>query len=324
MKKKIITGLLLLLLGTGVYLGYIKYHQVKPSVLTATGTIEATQVELNAKLAGTLQSLSISSGETVKKGQLIAVTTRNDLVAQKERDALGVLQAQAQLDDLTSGAREQEINNAQIAVNTAQTNLDQVSKDYHRDLALFQAQAIPQADMEKAATAFKQAQNQVDAAKGNLDLLLAGSRPDAIAAAKDQVAMSQAVLKSSEAQLADTQIICPINGTVLSKNFEAGEYVQAGASIATVADLNDMWVKVYIPTDDLPKIKLKEPIKVSVSGSAQKYPGWVEEIAAQGEFTPKTIQTKEERTNIVYGVKIKINNDNGTLKPGMPADVTFN
>jgi len=84
-----------------------------------------------------------------------------------------------------------------------------------------------------------------------------------------------------------------------------------------------MWIKVYLPTGDLTKIKLGQKVYFTVTGSNEKYEGTIEEIATQGEFTPKTIQTKQERANIVYGVKIRINNLQGTLKPGMPADVVF-
>lgn len=325
MKKKVMAALLVALLAAGSWRAYDWYVKGnRPSGLQATGTIEATQVELRAKLPGTLQNISLAAGDKVKKDQLIAVLDRKDLAAQKERDALGVLKARAQLDDLTSGARAEEIEAAQIAVDTARTNYEKAQKDYDRAKTLFQSKVIPDSDMEKADTALKQSINQLAAAKNQLSLLSAGSRPDQIAAAKAAAEQGAAVLKASESLLEDTKIICPLDGTVLSKNVEQGEYIQAGASVATVADLSDMWIKVYIPTDDLPKIRLGQQVKFTVSGDSAEYTGSVEEIAGQGEFTPKTIQTKKERANIVYAVKIKVNNENGILKPGMPADVTFN
>ncbi len=324
MKKRVFIILLVAILCAGIYWGYVNYSKKKQlPVLQATGTIEATQVELRAKLPGTLQNLSIKTGDQVKEGQLIAVIVRNDLIAQKERDALGVLKARAQLDDLTSGAREQEIKDAEIAVNTAQTNLDKAVKDYDRGLALLQEKVISEVDMEKFDTALKQTRNQLDSAKLRLSLLQSGNRPEQIEAARVELERNNAVLKASEAILEDTKILSPADGTVLSKNFELGEYIQAGASIATVANLSDMWIKVYIPTDDLPKIKLGQQVKFTVSGSSTEYQGVIEEIATEGEFTPKTIQTKKERTNIVFAVKIRINNESGVLKPGMPADVTI-
>ncbi len=323
MRKKIAALILLALLSAGAYWGYSRYVQADDAPLQAAGTIEAEQVELCARLPGILQNLTIKTGDRVKKNQLVALITRNDLIAQKERDALGVTKAEAQLADLNSGAREQEIKDAEISLNTARTNYAQAQKDYDRIYELYQQGAVSEADYEKAEVAWKQGQNLVDAASSRLSLLKSGSRPEQIKTARAELERSRAILKASEALLEDTKIISPIEGTVLSKNFEPGEYVQAGASIATVADLNDMWIKVYVPTDDLPKIKLGQKVTFTVSGSSVEYEGVIEEIADQGEFTPKTIQTKKERTNIVFAVKIRIDNQNGALKPGMPADVVF-
>ncbi|BAF59698.1 membrane-fusion protein [Pelotomaculum thermopropionicum SI] len=324
MKKRIAGMLLVVVLGAAAYWGYFSYTGgAKASALQATGTIEATQVELRAKLSGTLQKLSVNSGDQVKKDQVVGQIYRSDLIVQKERDALGVLKARAQLADLVSGAREQEIKEAEIAVSTAQINYDRAGEDYNRAMALFQEKAISESEMEKAEAALKQSLNQLESAKARLSLLLAGSRPEQVEAARAELERSIAVLKASEAMLEDTKIICPIDGTVLTRNFEEGEYVQAGASVATVANLNDMWIKVYIPTDDLPKIRLGQQVRFTVSGSPAVYTGIIEEIASRGEFTPKTIQTKKERANIVYAVKIRVNNEGGVLKPGMPADVTM-
>ncbi|OPX89313.1 MAG: Macrolide export protein MacA [Pelotomaculum sp. PtaB.Bin013] len=323
MKRKIAIGVLLVLLSAGAYWGYVKYGKTQPAGIQATGTIEATKVQLCAKVPGALQNVTINSGDPVKKGQLVAIVARNDLIAQKERDALGVLKAEAQLADLTSGARWQEIKDAEIAVNIARTNYDKTDKDYQRALALFQAQAISKSEIENAETALRQAKNQVDSAESKLSLLESGSRPEQIEAARTELERNNAILKASEAALEDTRVVSPIDGSVLTKNFEEGEFIQAGASVATVVNTNDMWIKIYLPTDDLPKIKIGRQVAFTVSGSEEKYTGIIEEIATSGEYTPKTIQTKKERANIVYEVKIRISDENGTLKPGMPADVTI-
>ncbi len=324
MKKRIAVMLLVVVLGVAGYYGYDRYIREKQSAgLQATGTIEATQVELRTKVAGTLQKLALAPGEPVKGGQLVAEITRNDLIAQKERDALAVVKAQAQLADLTSGAREQEIKDAEIAVDTARLNNEKAVSDYDRASKLYNEKIISDSEMERAEITFKQSENQLESARTKLSLLLSGSRPAQVEAARVELERSSAVLKASEALLEDARIICPIDGTVLTKNFENGEVVQAGASVATIANLNDMWIKVYIPTDDLPKIKLGQQVYFTVSGSAEEHPGFIAEIASQGEYTPKVIQTKKERTNIVYAVKIKVDNQNNLLKPGMPADVFF-
>lgn len=324
--KKRIAAILFLIVAL-VFLGYLGYgryiKETRLHVLEAGGTIEATQVELRAKVAGTLRGLAISAGDPVARDQVVAEIVRNDLVAQKERDALSVVRAQAQLNDLIAGAREQEIKEAQIAVDIAQLNYDQAVQTFHRATALYQEQAIPEAELEGAETACKQSRNALASAENRLSLLAAGSRPEQIEAARAELERNIAVLTASEALFADTKITCPINGTVLSRNFEDGEVIQIGSSVASIANLNDMWIKVYIPTADLPRIKLGQQVRFTVSGSVAEYQGVIVEIASQGEYTPKTIQTKTERANIVYAVKIKIDNENNVLKPGMPADVVL-
>ncbi|TYO93314.1 HlyD family secretion protein [Desulfallas thermosapovorans] len=322
-KKRALAVLVLLLVAAGSYWAYEHYYKGEVALIRATGTIEATTVELNAKMSGTVARLLVDTGDTVSAGQLVAELSRSDLAAQRERDALGVLKAEAQLADLQSGAREQEKKEAMAGVEIARVNLEKANTDLARIEALFQGGAVPEADYDKARTSAELAKNQLAAAEARLNLLESGSRPQQIKAAQAEVERSKAVLKASDAMLEDLKVYSPIAGVVLSGNYEQGEYVQMGASLATVADLNDLWIKVYIPTVDLPHIKLDQPVQFTVSGMDKVFEGVVQEIATEGEFTPKTIQTQQERANVVFAVKIKISDAGGVLKPGMPADVTF-
>jgi len=321
-QKKI--GILVVVLAVAAlaYWGYQKDND--SDMLEASGTIEATKVELRAKVAGTVDNFTIQPGQGVNKEQLVAQIVRNDLVAQRERDELAALKAEAQLTDLTSGARQQEIDEVAAAVNLAQAEYEKVSADYRRAEQLFQQQALAEAEYRHVEAQFKMADSRLAAAEAKLATVQAGNRENLINAARIELERNKAILKASEAQLADTKVYSPINGTVLTTNVEAGEFVPLGSSLATVVNLDDMWIKVYVPTDQLTRIKLGQQVHFTVSGSADQYPGSIVEIASQGEFTPKTIQTKQERTNIVYAVKIKITDQGGMLKPGMPADVIFN
>lgn len=323
MKKKIIGMVLLISLAAGSYYGYTRYLDRKPAGIQVSGTIEATEVNLTAKLPGTLEFLSVKAGDRVKKGQAVGVLTRSDLEAQKERDSLGVLKAEAQLSDLASGARSQEIEDARAMVNSAQASYDKANSDFSRTRELHRGGATSASELEKAETSLKIYKNQLESAKAKLSLLQSGSRRDQVEAARAELERSKAVLKASEILLEDTKITSPLDGTVVTRNYEPGEYIPAGAPVATVADLNDLWIRIYISTDDLPKISLGQQVSFSVSGIDEEYSGTIVEIASKGEYTPKTIQTKQERTNIVYAVKVKIDSHNGIFKPGMPADVVI-
>lgn len=336
--KRAAVALVLLLSAAGCYWGYQYYRGGDAAAIEAAGTIEAATVQLAAKTQGTLESVAVRAGDAVSAGQVVARLARSELAAQRERDALTVARAEAALADLESGAREQEIRQAALAVEAAGTNLAQAMLDHAQadaDLArleaLYEAEAIPPAEYEQAARALETAanrvalaENQLETARAKRSLLESGNRPAQIEAARVEVERSRAVLKATEAVLADLVIRAPRDGRVLSVNYEAGEFVTPGAAVITVADLSDMWIKVYIPTDDLPHVKLGREAACTVSGEDQVFTGVVEEIADRGEFTPKTIQTRQERANVVFGVKIRVQDPDGVLKPGMPADVVFN
>jgi HlyD family secretion protein len=236
---------------------------------------------------------------------------------------MGLLKAEAQLADLISGARQQEMDEAAANVNLVKVAYEKAVEDLARREALFQAGVIAQEELDRFKNNLELEKNRLQAAEARLSLLESGNRSQTIVAAQAEVKRSQAVLKAAEVLLEDLKIYSPINGVVLTKNYQPGEFVQMGISLATVANLNDLWIKVYISTDDLPAILLGQEVHFTVSGDPTIFDGVVEEIASKGEFTPKTIQTKQERSNVVFGVKIRTDSHNGVLKPGMPADVTF-
>jgi HlyD family secretion protein len=205
----------------------------------------------------------------------------------------------------------------------AEDKSSKAEEDLKRATSLKESGAISTQEWEKIKLDKENLDKQLEIYQARLKLLESGSRPGVISGAQAEVERSKAVLKASESVLADLKVYAPASGTIISKNYEAGEYVPLGASLATLADLNDLWLKVYIPTDDLPRIHINQQVKVSVSGSDKTFAGRVSKIASRGEYTPKTIQTRKERSNVVFAVKITLVNPGSELKPGMPADVTF-
>lgn len=323
MKKAARLVVILLVLIVASYYLYQYYVGTKDTSLQASGTIEATTIELNARSSGTIYRLPVEEGQSIKAGQLVAEISREDLLAQREKAANTLRSAEAHLKDLTSGARSQEIAEARIGVEAAQDALTQAESDLNRATKLKESGGISLDDWETAKLARDDTARELDLAKNDLSLLEEGTRTQAIAVAAADVETARAALKAAESSVSDLQIYAPHLGTIISRNYEPGEYVPAAATLATMADLSDLWIKVYIPADDLPRIKLSQMVSITISGSNNTFTGKVINIANQGEYTPKMIQTEKERANVVFAVKIKVDSQGGELKPGMPADVVF-
>jgi len=149
----------------------------------------------------------------------------------------------------------------------------------------------------------------------------AGPRPDAVVAAQAQVAEARAALALGQARLAEMRIQSPLTGLVLRKNLEVGEMANPGVSILTLMDPRDMWLRAYVSETEVGRIRIGQQALITVDAfPGRTFAGAISEIASEAEFTPKNVQTKKERVNLVFRVKIAIRDAEGVLKPGLPAD----
>ena len=320
--SKVIILLLVVAAITGLA-GYNYYQQQANSKLF-TGTVEVTRADITTKSSGYMKDLRIKEGASVTKGELLAAIDRDDLQIALTRDAASLKKAQAQLADLEKGARPAERNEAAANTAAALAAFDKAAKDYERSQALYRAGAAARQQLDNAQAAYDASAAQLNAAEEKANLLEAGNREDQILAAREEVNRSAAVLQAAQSTLADTLVYSPLDGLILTKNFEPGEYVSAGAAIATVADMSDCWVKIYVPSTDLGKITIGDSAAVMIdSRPGEKFAGHIKEISDTAEYTPRQSITKNERANMVFAVKIAIDNGENILKPGMPADVMF-
>ena len=292
--------------------------------VASSGTIEATQTAIAPKTYGQLARLAVKEGDKVEPGQFLFQLQRQDLTAQVTRDAAALAKAKTSLRDLESGARPEELAQASAQTGAAKWQLDQAAEDWERTQSLVQNGAVSRQTADHARAAFEVARQNYQAASAQLRLLESGYRAEVVAAQRDEVTRSQAVLDGSAALAADTVLTSPTAGVVLSKNFEPGEFVAAGAPVLLVADLSDCWVKIYIPSSQLGLIQLGQQAKVTVdSFPSRTFAGHIKEISQQAEFNPRQSLTQKERSNLVFAVKVAVDNTDGVLKPGMPADVVF-
>jgi len=203
LRKKI--GLIvffILLVSIAIWL-YQYYSYPQADTLKASGTIEATTVDISARISGTLVGLSLQEGQTVKKGQIVGELSRSDLVAQKERDAMAVMVAQANLENLRSGARKQELEQARSNVNIAQINLAKAQQDLDKIKVLAEAGAVSQDKLDEAQNIVEQMKYQLEIAQAQLSLVEAGNRPQTIAAAEAELERNKAILQASQSILDD-------------------------------------------------------------------------------------------------------------------------
>ena len=303
--------------------GYKLYGRAEKGI-TATGTIEVTKTDITPKVAGYLAELKIKEGDMVTIGQLVARIDRPDLQAQLLRDEAALARAKAQLRDLEQGARTQELQEAAANLSAAKSLAEKAKADFERYSRLFRDGAISTQQLDNSRSAHEVAANNLLAAQSRYSLLQAGTRPETIEAQRLEVQRSQAVLVSSQTQLADTSVASPLAGRVLSKNYEQGEFVNAGSAIATIGDMRDCWVKIYVATEQLGRIRLGQAAKVKIDAYPDRiFRGEIKEISQNAEYTPRQSITQRERANMVFAVKVKIDNAEEFMKPGLPADVVI-
>ena len=313
-KRKIITAVIavILILAAGAYKLYLQGEEAK----ILTGTVEATKADVTPRLGGYLRE------RTVTAGQIIARLDTRELEAQLAEDEASLAKAQAQLTDLIKGARPQELREAAAKTESALADYNQAHTDRLRYEKLYQDGAVARQLLEQAIAADVVAENSLKAAREQEALLIEGNREDEIEAQRRETQRAAAALENTKIALGDMTLYSPVNGVVLTKNYEVGEYVSAGMSVLTVVDLSDCWVRVYVPSDVLGVIKVGQECSVKIDAYPDRaFTGKIKEISDSAEYTPRNSITKRERANLVFAVKVALPNEEGIFKPGMVADV---
>lgn len=316
----LVVAVLLLLVGAAGYKLYVPDNKE----ITATGTIEVTKADITPKVSGYIRDLTIDVGSNLHKGELVFKIERADLKAQLLRDEAALAKAKAQLSELENGSRRQDVLEAEAAMQSAETVYANARKDYNRYAALYAKGAIAAQQFDTAKVNNEVAYRSLQAAQAKLSLLQEGNRSETIEAQRLEVQRNQAILEASRVEDADTLVYSPANGLILTKNFENGEYAAAGSPIATLGEMDDCWVKVYVASEQLGLINVGQAVEVRVdSFPAKKFTGKIKEISQNAEYTPRQSITKRERANMVFAVKVRLDNSEGIFKPGMPADVVI-
>lgn len=326
MASRLAKGAMVLTLLLGLGLAYAYGGRLFGSgngrpLVSVTGTIEAIQVDVSARIAGRIVERPVDEGDRVTAGQLLVRLDEAEQAAEVRRQEAAVRTAQSSLDDLQAGARREELEDARAALQSASATREWTERDFRRAEGLFRQTLIAAQEVDRARQAYDVALAQEKSARQKLLLLEAGSRPDQVETARGQLAQARNALEVAKTRLKEMTIFSPVDGVVLRKNLEVGELANPGVPILTLMKPSDIWVRAYVPEEEVARIKVGSPARIAVDGyPARRFPGRITEIASEAEFTPRNVQTRKERVNLVFRIKIAVDNPEGILKPGMPAD----
>jgi multidrug resistance efflux pump len=306
MKRKTLLILLVVLLAAGaVAWGIASKRREKPLLLS--GAIEARDVEVGSLTGGRVAKILVEEGSRVAAGQPI-VQFETDLIdLQIQQQRARIAQAQASMTKALRGPRVEEIASARALAENAE-------RERLRQMALLDRGVVPQQQYDAAAT-------QAKTSREALLELQRGNRPEDIAAAKATLEAEQRQLGYLERQRAESFVAAPAAGVIESMDLRPGDLVGANQPVAKILEPSQIWVRVYVPEPQLGRVHVGQKAALTVdSFPKREFPGHVAEIRTQAEYTPRNVQTLDQRMDLVFGVKIAID-PTPDLKPGMAATV---
>ncbi|MGA9363115.1 MAG: efflux RND transporter periplasmic adaptor subunit [Bacteroidota bacterium] len=293
-----------------VILGLIGCSGSDKKAITASGTIETTEVTVSAKVGGEVTRLYVDEGSSVKKGDTLALIDRSDLEIQLRQAVANADAADAQYKLAVRGSREEDIAQAGATFKNAQDDLKRAEE-------LFKLNTMTQKQLDDARTRYTVAEQ-------SFEKLKRGSRPEEIEAARARRDLAQAQVDAIRKKIVDSYVIAPMQGMITEKALEEGDVAMQNGSLFRISRLDKVHLMIYVSEEELAKIKLGQNAEVFIDAYPKKFfPGKIIYISDVAEFTPKNVQTKEDRTKLVFGVKIEVGNPDQVLKPGMPADATI-
>lgn len=291
--------------------------------IEASGTLEATEAELGFQIPGRIDTIMVKEGDRVDAAQRLAVLDRRELVSRREAAAAYAVAQRARLMELERGFRPEEIAQAEVALRAASNRLADAERDRTRVRNLFAGGAVSRQALDNQESAYNLAEADRDRSQEQLRLLRSGARPEQVQAQRALLAQAEATLGQVDAMLVQAVVVAPFAGSVTRRQREPGEVVGAGVPVLSLANLADRWVRIYVREDEVGRVRIGEKAAISVDAfPGRVYDGEVVFIAQEAEFTPRNVQTKEERVKLVYRVKVRVVGDSAQdLKPGLPADV---
>ena len=290
--------------------------------LALYGNIDIREAQLAFNGSEHIAEILVQEGDHVSKGQLLA-RLHTELLQARLAEARAAVEAQRQMvAKLEAGSRPEEIRKAEAELQAARAEAKAAHDSYRRVEQLLKKKLASPQDEEQARSQADAAAARVEAVEATLALLKAGARKEDIAAARAQLAAREAALKLARQQLSDASLYAPADGIIRNRILEPGDMAFPQSPVLTLAFLDPVWVRAYLPEPMLGRVRLGATAWITTDSYPDKrYQGWVGYVSPTAEFTPKTVQTPELRTRLVYSVRIFACNPDGELHLGMPASV---
>jgi HlyD family secretion protein len=327
MKRKIMIPLLVVILlgGAGVYFWQCTHHhEPLATTLTLYGNVDIRQVQLAFNGSDRIDRMLVREGEAVRKGQLLAT-----LDATRLQQNVALLEAQLAAQQqvvarLKAGNRPEEIRKARADAEAARIDANNAEKTYHRLQQLVDQKFVAKQQADDAKAAADAAQAKYESAQATSRLEALGSRVEDVAAAQATLKANEAALALARKQLADTSLYAPADGIIQDRILEPGDMASPQMSVYTLALTDPIWVRAYVQGPDMGKIHNGMRAEVTTdSYPGKRYRAWLGYISPSAEFTPKSVETTEVRSNLVYQVRAFVCNPQNELRLGMPATVNI-
>ncbi|WP_413742465.1 secretion protein HlyD [Sodalis sp. RH15] len=322
-KKIALAVVILALIAAAVY-GVMAYRGRQNQALTLYGNVDIRTVNLAFRVGGRLAQLAVDEGDSIRPGQVLATLDDGPYRNALQQAQANVASAQAKLDLQLAGYRSEEIAQVRSQLAQQQAAYNYAESFFQRQQGAWAKRAISADQMDDALTARNQAKANLQAAKDKLQQYQTGNRPQEIASAQADAAQAQAALAQAALDVADTVLLSPSAGTILTRAQESGSMLNAGGTVFTLSLTRPVWIRAYIDERYLDQAVPGSAVDISADGLPGKvYHGKIGFVSPTAEFTPKSVETPELRTDLVYRLRIIVTDADDRLRQGMPVTLRF-
>jgi HlyD family secretion protein len=319
-RKRVLIGVIIVVL-IAVIGAYLSARGRNKGV-EGSGTVEARNIRVGSKVGGRIAEVRVREGERVEAGQVLVTFEDQELLAALEQARARAAMARANLDKLQSGSRPEEIEEARAAEAQAAAALHEADRNYKRAQELAEQGIMSRQQLDDAEAAWKVARARDEQAKATRQKVERGFRAEDVAAARAELMSAQATLLDAESRYRERHVASPSAAVVEVLDIRPGDLVGPNAPIALLLERDQIFVRIYIPETRIGSVRVGQKGEVRLDPFPDEvFEGEVEQINQRAEFLPRNVQTKEERVHQVIGVKLRIRDPEGKVRPGMAADV---